>query len=248
MAKRIRLGMLTPSSNTVLEPVTTAIVADLPEVSAHFSRFSVTEIALSETALGQFELDPLLAAAQLLADAKVDVIAWNGTSAGWLGFDTDQELCRQITAKTGIPATTSVLALIDQFRARGLTRFGLVTPYLPAVQQRIIHNYAQAGFDCVAEQHLSLQDNFSFAEVSPDQLRAMVRQVAAANPQVITTFCTNLAAAPLVADLEQELGIPIFDTIAVVVWHSLRLAGVDPARVSGWGQLFQADSSHQVIV
>ncbi|MFH7241969.1 MAG: aspartate/glutamate racemase family protein [Spirulina sp.] len=238
MTKRIRLGMLTPSSNTVLEPVTTALLANLPEVSAHFSRFSVTEIALSKTALGQFELAPLLKAAQLLADAKVDVIAWNGTSAGWLGLETDRELCRQITAKTGIPATTSVLALTEQFRARGFTRLGLVTPYLPTVQERILQNYAQEGFDCVAEQHLSLQDNFSFAEVSPDQLRAMVRQVAASQPQVITTFCTNLAAAPLVADLEQELGIPIFDTIAVVVWQSLRLAGVDPTRVKGWGRLF----------
>ncbi len=238
MTKRIRLGMLTPSSNTVLEPVTRAMLADLPEVSAHFSRFSVTEIALSDNALGQFNLEPQLAAAQLLADAKVDVIAWNGTSAGWLGFEADQELCRQITAKTGIPATTSVLALTEQFRARGLTRFGLVTPYLPTVQERIIQNYAQEGFDCVAEQHLNLQDNFSFAEVSPDQLRAMVRQVATSQPQAITTFCTNLAAAPLVDELEQELGIPIFDTIAVVVWQSLRLVGVDPARVSGWGRLF----------
>jgi maleate isomerase len=238
MAKQIRLGMLTPSSNTVLEPVTTAMLADLPEVSAHFSRFSVTEIALSDKALGQFDLAPLLAAARLLADARVDVIAWNGTSAGWLGFEADRELCRQITAQTGIPSTTSVLALTEQLQARGLARFGLVTPYLPAVQQRIIQNYAQVGLDCVAEQHLSLQDNFSFAEVSPDQLRAMVRQVAAHQPQVITTFCTNLAAAPLVAELEQELGIPIFDTIAIVVWQSLRLAGVDPTRVGGWGRLF----------
>ncbi|MGP1387278.1 MAG: maleate cis-trans isomerase family protein [Thainema sp.] len=238
MTKRILLGMLTPSSNTVLEPVTTALLADLPEVSAHFSRFSVTEIALSEEALGQFDLEALLAAARLLAAAKVDVIAWNGTSAGWLGFDADRELCRQITAETGIPATTSVLALEEQFRERKFTRFGLVTPYLTEVQQRIMHNYAQAGFDCVAEQHLELQDNFSFSEVSADQIRTLVRQVAAANPQVITTFCTNLAAAPVVAELEQELSIPIYDTISIVVWQSLRLAGVDPTRVKGWGRLF----------
>ena len=51
---RILLGMLTPSSNTVLEPVTAAMIAGLPEVSAHFSRFPVTEIALSERALKQF--------------------------------------------------------------------------------------------------------------------------------------------------------------------------------------------------
>jgi hypothetical protein len=55
MAGRVLLGMLTPSSNTVLEPVTAAMLAGLPEVSAHFGRFRVTEIALSRQALGQFD-------------------------------------------------------------------------------------------------------------------------------------------------------------------------------------------------
>ena len=38
------LGMLTPSSNTTLEPVTAAMIAGIPEASAHFGRFRVTEI------------------------------------------------------------------------------------------------------------------------------------------------------------------------------------------------------------
>ena len=33
------------------------------------------------------------AGSELLAHAKVDVIAWNGTSASWLGFDRDERLC-----------------------------------------------------------------------------------------------------------------------------------------------------------
>ena len=89
MAARTLLGMLTPSSNTVLEPVTAAMLAGLDDVSAHFSRFPVTEIALSASALAQFDDAPILAAAGLLAHAKVDVIAWNGTSSGWLGFAAD---------------------------------------------------------------------------------------------------------------------------------------------------------------
>ena len=52
MSKQIRLGMLTPSSNTALEPITSAMVSGLPNVSAHFSRFTVTEISLRDQALG----------------------------------------------------------------------------------------------------------------------------------------------------------------------------------------------------
>src|SRR5258707_14892427 len=103
--------MLTPSSNTILEPVTSAMTAALPDVSVHFARFPVTEISLRDGALSQFDNGKILEAAHMLADARVDVIGWNGTSSGWLGFDADERLCREITARTGVPATTSVPAL-----------------------------------------------------------------------------------------------------------------------------------------
>lgn len=231
--------MLTPSSNTVLEPVTSAMLSGLPGVSVHFSRFRVTEISLAEQALEQFDDTALLEAAFLLADAKVDVIAWNGTSAGWLGFEADARLCSRITAMTGIPATTSVLALNEIFHLKGVKQFGLVTPYLTAVQERIITNYRNHGFNCIAEQHLGQQVNFSFSEVEPNAIATMIRTVAAAKPQAITTFCTNLRAAPLLNQLEAEIGIPIYDTITVVVWKSLLLAGIDPAQIRGWGCLFE---------
>jgi len=239
MAQPVRLGMLTPSSNTVLEPVTGAMVAGLPEVSAHFSRFRVTGISLSERSRRQFDLAPILDAARLLADAKADVIAWNGTSAAWLGFETDERLCEAITAATGIPATTSMLALNAALAGYGARRFALVTPYLHEIQERIVDNYRALGLACVAERHLNDPGNFSFALVSDDAITAMIREVAQAAPEAVATVCTNLRAAPLVEALERELEVPILDSIAVVVWRSLRLAGVDPARVRGWGRLFR---------
>ena len=159
MSTPIRLGMLTPSSNTTLEPVTTAMVAGLPEVSVHFSRFRVTEIALTGDALAQFDDRPILAAAELLAHAKVDVIAWNGTSSGWLGFDADHRLCERIESTTGIKASTSMLALNEILAATGVRRMALVTPYIDAVQQLIVANYAGLGVVCDVERHLGIQDN-----------------------------------------------------------------------------------------
>jgi maleate isomerase len=238
MSQRVLLGMLTPSSNTTLEPVTAQMVAQLPEVSVHFGRFKVTEIALSRQALGQFDDSEILRAAELLSHAKLDCIGWNGTSASWLGFERDERLCDRIRQTTGISACTSVLALNEIFRTTGVKRFGLVTPYLDDVQQAIIANYRGAGFECVAEQHLGIQDNFAFSEVGADQLRAMVRAVAQARPQAITILCTNLRGAPLVDELERELGIPIYDSIATVAWKSLMLTGIDPKRIRGWGRLF----------
>jgi maleate isomerase len=239
MTKRVLLGMLTPSSNTALEPITTAMLGELPEVSAHFSRFKVTEIALSNKALAQFDNSEILRAAELLAHAKVDVIGWNGTSSGWLGFEADARLCEQITAATGIPATTSMLALNEILVATKVTRLGYVTPYLDDVQARILENYEKLGVACQGERHLGLQDNFSFSEVPVAQLEDMTRDVAREKPDAITIICTNLRVAPSTAKLEKETGIPVYDTIATVVWKCLKMAGVDTKRVTQWGSLFQ---------
>jgi maleate isomerase len=232
------LGMLTPSSNTVLEPVTSAMLADLPDVSAHFGRFRVTEISLDDGALSQFQTEPMLAASELLADAKVASICWNGTSAGWLGFERDEQLCTEITERTGSAACSSVLALNEIFAKSGVKRFALVTPYLPEIQHAIIANYARSGFECVAERHLVERDNFSFSQYSEELVARLGREVAAVKPDAITIFCTNMRGAPIAARLEAELGIPVYDTVATAVWKSLALAGVPPGRVQGWGRLF----------
>lgn len=238
MTRRVRLGMLTPSSNTVLEPVTTAMLAGLPEVSAHFSRFKVTEIALSAQALGQFNGAEILRAAELLAHAKVDAIAWNGTSASWLGFDRDEHLCERIRAATGIAACTSVLAFREIFERSGVQRIGLVTPYLEDVQSKIMANWRASGFHCTAERHLRLQDNFSFAEVEEEEIAALVRAVAREGCDAVAIVCTNMRGAGLVERLEKELGIPIYDSIATTLWKILDVAGVASSRVTQWGSLF----------
>ncbi len=239
MTRRALIGMLTPSSNTVLEPVTASILAGIPQASAHFGRFRVTEIALSNRALAQFGNEELLRAASLLADARCQVITWNGTSSGWLGFDADHALCREIEASTGARACTSVLALNEALALTGARRIGLVTPYLPEVQARIIATYAASGIEVVAESHLGLSENFGFSEVDEATIEAGIRRVAEAKPDAITVFCTNLRAAPLAERMEAALGIPIYDTIATAVWKSLLLCGEDPRRIEGWGSLFR---------
>jgi maleate isomerase len=239
MSKRIRLGVLTPSSNTALEPLTSAIVSEVSGVSAHFSRFTVTEISLKDQALGQFDDSKILEAARLLADARVDSIGWSGTSSGWLGFERDENLCRRITEATGIPATTSVLALNEILDKTASTTLGLATPYVPEVQQRIVANYAKKGVQIIAERHLDISVNFCFAEVSEQTIRDMVRELAKARPNAITTFCTNLRAAHLATEIERETGIPFYDTVATVVWKQLRMAGIDTRQIKNWGRLFQ---------
>jgi len=236
---RTLLGVLTPSSNTVLEPLTSAMVADLDDVSAHFARFPVIEISRGASSNAQFEIEKQLAAAELLADARCNAIVWSGTAASWLGFDTDERLCAAIEERTGISAGSSVLAINSLFRATGVSRFGLVTPYTCDVQEAIIANYAASGLNCVAERHLGETNNFTFSEIDEPTIGEMIEAVAASKPDAITIMCTNMRGARIAPAFEERLGIPIFDSTSAAVWAGLKLAGADTRKVKGWGRLFE---------
>lgn len=235
-APRHAIGVITPSGNTVVERVTIGILHTFPEVSCHFSRTAVTGSLASYT--DDYDWDSMLGAARLLAHAKPDVIVWNGSKAGSIAFDLDHQLCRRIADETGIRATTSTLALIDVLRATGARRLGLISPYTAGYQQKIIDTFAREGFPIVAHACAGLSDNLSYASVSPDDIRRMTRQVAAARPDAIIAWCTNFLAAPLAAGLEAQTGIPFYDATALAVWHPLRLLGIDTARAVAWGSVF----------
>jgi maleate isomerase len=237
MPSRTLLGVLTPSSNTRLEPLTSAMLAATPSVTAHFSRFRVVDVGLGAAA--QFDPAPIIEAAGLLADARVDSIVWSGTSGGWRGIADDQALCAAISAATGVPATTSTLALLAALRLLGSRRLGLVTPYPADMHDAVARTLAGEGLEIAG----SVCDGFTasnweLSTMSPERIGAMVTEAAAAGPEAITVFCTNLAAADQVAAWESALGVPVLDSVTLAVWHALELSGYTGPRPAGWGQLF----------
>ena len=230
--------MLTPSSNTVLEPVTQAMLSGTPSITAHFSRFKVTEIALDAGALAQFDDTPILRAAELLAHAKVDVISWNGTSASWLGFDRDLRLIERIRQATGITASTCILSLLEILERLEAKTQSLVTPYTADVQDGIIASFAGRGIACPGEQHLGIRDNFTFGTVEEADILGMIRACLADRPDAVTILCTNMNGARAAASLDDQPGPMILDSVAVTLWGCLKAIGVRPDYIVGWGRIF----------
>lgn len=240
-ATKTCLGVLTPSSNTALEPLTSALAASAGRCSAHFSRFTVTEISLAQAALNQFDDSKILAAAELLADAKVDVIGWSGTAAGWRGFECDRQLCERIEQRTGIKATTAILALNELMQKLSVKKLAIVSPYTADVQQCIVNNYRAAGVETTAHRHLNISVNHRFALVEPEQLLGLIEEVIEEGaPDAVVTYCTNLHAAQLADQVERRWNVPLLDTVSTTVWGMLRAAGRSPADIKGWGRLFEA--------
>jgi maleate isomerase len=235
-ARKTRIGMIVPSSNTCLEPQTYRILGDRDDVTIHFTRIPVVRIALDDSSDKQFDPAVMREAARLLATADMDVIAWNGTSGSWLGAGHDRELVHEIVDATGIPATTSTLAYLEAFRAFGTERIGLFTPYTEDVNRAVIAAYGRDGIKTVDHRFLGLSDNESFGRVTDDEMRPGSLQLAAAAPDALVYLCTNLYGANIAAEIEAGTGVPVLDSVAVTLWHSLKLAGA-PLLAPKWGRL-----------
>lgn len=231
-----RIGMIVPSSNTCLEPMTYRMLGERDDVTVHSARIPVTRIALDAGSDSQFDTESMCRAAELLATADVDVIAWNGTSGSWLGSEHDEEIAAVITEATGVPATTSTLAYLEAFERFDIRSVALLTPYTRDVNQQVAVQYDKQGITVVADHALGLSDNESFARVTPEELLPPSRKLLAAAPDALVYLCTNLYGAPVVQSVEAESRVAALDSVAVTLWKCLALAGVPPLD-EHWGRL-----------
>lgn len=233
------IGVITPSGNLVVERVTAALLRDLPTVSAHFSRIAVH--GDRDPFPDSYDLEGMLAAARLLAHAAPGAILWNGSKGFAIGIAHDRDLVRRIEDTTGIPAFTSSLALLAALERLGARRVALVTPYAPAYQARLAARLAEEGIEVVAESHLGLTDNLSYASVAPARIAGQIAEAAerASRPEAVLTWCTNYAAALVAAEAEAATGLPVLDATLLPVWQALRVLGADTAPAAArWGRLF----------
>lgn len=244
--RRVSIGVLTPSSNTVVEPTTIRLLAPIAEViGVHFTRVRVTSIDTDPATARQFGLAPMLEAARLLADAKVDIILWSGTSGTWEGLAADQELAAAISEATGVPSMTATQAMVKALTEFRVRRYGLIVPYIEPIADAIVANLRRLGFDCVGKTFESLTTNWAFASVSAEVLANRARTLASAPADALVVSCTNLRGADIVEDLERELGLPILDSVVVGLHGALRQLGIAPPA-TGFGRLAGLEQERHV--
>jgi maleate isomerase len=235
---RASIGIITPSASIVVERTTIDLIRALPNVIAHFSRTPVK--GTTDPYPDGYDIDAMLSAAHLIADAKPDAILWAGSKGAKIGIEHDRLLCQRIREETGVDATTPTLALEEIIRLRGIRTVGLITPYASNYQARLIDGLKAMGLSCVAEAHSGISNNLAYASVDSVQINRMARSVAAAEPEAILAWCTNFAAGPLAGKIERKLGVSFYDATALGLWRALSLVGIDLTRAAPqWGSLFQ---------
>lgn len=229
--ERLRVGMLIPSGNVIIEPQVNAM---LPQGVALYA----TRLPLRGSSEGE-----LLAmarnveeAARLLAHAEVGLIAFNCTSVSTYSKAMEAGIQQRIAAATGLPALMTSEAIVEALRRLKSKRIVLLTPYIADVNAREAGFLKESGFDVLSETGLGLDTNTEMARLAPEVWLDLARNKRSDRTDAYLVSCTAVRSAEVIDALERELGRPVVTSNQAIAWYCLRKAGIQD-QVPGFGAL-----------
>jgi maleate isomerase len=238
-ARRLRIGMIVPSSNTNAEPDCQMLAP--PGVTLHVTRsggYDVNAIPDSNQMrlFVRQSLDQQLA---LLVDARVDLIAYACTSATLSdGPQFDAEFCQEIEDKSGCKAVTTAGAVVEAIQALGAERIAFTSPYVTKLAEESVNYVNQGGIDVV--NRLDFDRKLSSLEqnaLTPQDAYKMGLAVDHPNAQAVFISCTDYRALEALPALEQALGKPVICSNQALMYACLKRLSLDCDNPLG-GRLF----------
>ncbi|HZD38285.1 MAG TPA: aspartate/glutamate racemase family protein [Actinomycetes bacterium] len=223
-----RVGLLVPSSNTVMEPDLWRALP--PGGTLHTARMYLEDT----TPEGENRMldQHVIPAARDLATARPDLIVFGCTSAGALrGNDYDAELCRRISDLSGVPTVSVIASVRRAIAASGARRVGVVTPYVDALNQRIEESVEADGVEVAGIAGLGISDNFEIAAVPVEEILDFAeRTLRGLDIDLAFVSCTNFPAVAALPELRRRLGLPVVTSNQATIAAVLALLDAVPAR------------------
>lgn len=187
------------------------------------------------------DLGPMVAAAQVLAEAHPDVIV-TGDHAGSfiLGVGHDVEQGRAIAQASGARAgSTPSTAIVAALQFLGISRVAITSPYDATVTAAGRVFLAAHGIEIVGEERRNFDDETGIAGQEAAFWEAAARAADRPDAQAIVLMGGGLRTGGSVARLEAELGKPVVAATGALVWHACQLLGATRPRPH-LGRLFGA--------
>jgi arylmalonate decarboxylase len=231
---RAKIGIITPGVNTALEP---ELYAMAPKgVSFHANKLLLTGKATQES-YDQMDRDTARAAIEL-ETAEVDVVAWACTSGSVLMPPSAIE--EKISSITGCPAFCTITAVLAAFKALGVKRIALGTPYVSFINEVEIEFLEKAGFEVVSMYGLELgvtqEERRGIGRVPPQSMHRFARHLDNNRAEAIFISCANVAAVHEIQQIERERGKPMITSNLATFWYALRTVGIND-KIEGFGRL-----------
>jgi len=219
LAERKRLGLIVPSSNSVME---VDFYRNLPpDMTLHVARMYLYDT----TVAGEEEMLDVHFPKALsdLATVMPDAIVFGCTSAGALrGNAYDEELCAKITQVAGCQSISVIASVRQMLEKLKLQKIAVITPYIEALNQRIKASLEADGVSVEAIHGLGIDHNHSIGMVEPnDILKFTMEKVHGLAMDGVFLSCTNFRAMDVYEKLQEKLGMPVITSNQIALKFAL---------------------------
>jgi maleate isomerase len=238
---RKKFGVITPSTNTVVEPEFHAM--SVPGVTAHTGRIHIRSQRLDTNEQMLALLDQIREeignTVQRVMTCEPDYMVM-GMSAEtfWDGVEGNRKFKKQITDLSGLQVATGAEGCERALQIFGAKRIAVVTPYQPVGDHNVVAFFNELGFDVPKIKGLACPTAVSIAHVPESTLRQAIMDVNGPDVDAIVQCGTNLSMVRLADEAERWLGKPVIAINAATWWMALRENGITD-QLHGFGSLLR---------
>ncbi len=237
----LKLGVIVPSTNTVVEADYNAISP--ARVSWHTGRAWIPDIELDSDEAFKELLDAIDRGIETgirdVLTARVDgVVMGMSGETFWGGAKGNEAFEERMRTLAGGPVSTGATAVRKGLEALGARRIGVLTPYQPIGDEQVIAYFGDHGFDVAKLIGLGCAGAIEMAQVTEQTLREKLVELEREGVDAIVQCGTNVSMVRLAAEAERWFGIPVVAINTATVWDALRSHGVAD-RYDGFGALLR---------
>ena len=237
---RAKFAVVAPSTNTSVQPEYDEM---RPRgVTNHFSRIPIPDTKVVDdasfmTMMGHIRATTFDAVDVSLSMAPDCVVLGMSAETFWDGADGAERLHKAMLERTGgIPVIMGSTALDAAIKAYGgITRIGIITPYMPVGDANVRKYFEDEGYEVVHLLGLKSPSPMLIAHESKQTLKRAAIAVSEGVDAIIQCG-TNLAFAEVAAAAEFWLEKPVIAINTATYWHALRSMGIKDQK-TGFGAL-----------
>ncbi len=206
----------------------------LPLVHTSIDRDEHTVEALLDTGSAA----RLAEGADAIAAHSPDAVMWACTSGSFVyGRDGAAAQAAAISARVGVPASSTSIAFVEAARALGVGKVAVAASYPAELAEHFRSFLAAGGIEVISFGASGIFTAVDVGRLGPEAVVEMAVAVDVPDAEAVLVPDTAMHTLTCIDALEKALGKPVLTANQVTVWEGLRLARASHP-LPGLGALF----------
>ncbi|MDZ5698860.1 ectoine utilization protein EutA [Chelativorans sp. M5D2P16] len=131
------------------------------------------------------------------------------------------------TERPGVRLVTPIMAAKRAFRALGVRRIAVMTPYVAETALAIVNHLEGSGFEVLNAHGLDIADDRDMARLKRGAIVQAAQDAMVEGAEALFISCTAMPAATFAPEIEARIGCPVVTSNLAGLWMAMRLAGVE---------------------